>query len=97
MIRVEIISNQSVQEDVLELIESEIPDIEYTLTPGVQGKGLKTKKAGDAIWPELNFRLVSYTSKENAKKINTIMKLIKSQFPDEGISWFFVQVMDSLE
>lgn len=97
MIRVEIISNQSVQEDVLELIESQIPDIEYTLTPGVQGKGLKTKKSGDTIWPELNFRLVSYTSEENAKKIDTIMKLIKTQFPDEGISWYFVKALDRLE
>lgn len=94
MIRVEIFSNQSVQDDVIELIESQIPDIEYTILPAVQGKGLKTKKLGDTVWPEMNFALIAYTSEDKAKKINSIMSLIKQQYPSEGISVFFTQAVE---
>ena len=45
MYRVEIISNQSVQEDITERLEEEIPSIQYTLIPEVQGRGTRTKKA----------------------------------------------------
>ena len=37
--RAEIISNQSVEDDVIELLEQEIPDIQYTLMNDVHGKG----------------------------------------------------------
>ena len=39
MYRVEIISNQSVQDDIIELLEQEIPDLQYTILPDVQGRG----------------------------------------------------------
>ena len=35
--RIEIISNQSVQDDITELLEQEIPEIEYTVIPVVHG------------------------------------------------------------
>ena len=37
--RIEIISNQSVQDDITELLEQEIPEIEYTVIPVVHGDG----------------------------------------------------------
>ena len=36
--RIEIVSNQSVQDEIIELMEQEIPEIEYTLIPTVQGR-----------------------------------------------------------
>lgn len=91
MIRAEIISNQSVQDDICELLEQEIPDIQYTVTQEVKGKGLSSKKLGDTVWPEMNFVLFAYVSEEDAKKIKVIVEATKKRFPREGISVFFSQ------
>ena len=89
--RAEIISNQSVEDDIIELLEQEIPDIQYTLMNDIHGKGLRTKKLGSAAWPEQNFVLYAYVDKEAAKKIKEIMASVKKRFPNEGISLFFTK------
>ena len=89
--RTEIISNQSVQEDITELLEQEIPSVQYTLIPEVQGRGIRTKKSGDTIWPELNFVLFTYVELEEARKIKDIVERVKVRFPNEGISLFFTK------
>lgn len=87
--RGEIISNQSIQDEVIDFIEQEIMNVEYTIVPSVQGKGLKSKKLGDTIWPEMNFILIVYTDEEGSTKIKEIVKKLKERFPNEGISLFF--------
>jgi hypothetical protein len=87
--RAEIISNQSVEEDIIELLEEKIPTIEYTIIPTVSGKGGKTQKLGNTIWPEQNFVLFTYLDKENAKILNDCVKALIKRFPNEGISLFF--------
>lgn len=89
--RVEIISNQSIQDDLLELLEQEIPDIEYTILPDVQGCGRSSRKLGDTVWPEMNLCVFAYTDFEGAKKIKAILQALKKKFPQEGISWFFTK------
>ena len=91
MVRAEIISNQSVQDYIVELLEQEIPGIEYTLIPDIQGKGGKTKKLGDSIWAELNFVLFTYVNEEDAKKIKAIILAVRKHFPKEGLSLFFTK------
>ena len=68
MYRAEIISNQSVQEDIIERLEQAIPSIEYTVIPEIHGSGVRTKKLGDTIWPEMNFVLFSYVEEDAARK-----------------------------
>ena len=87
--RAEIICNQSVQDDVIELLEQEISDIQYTVIENVNGKGLSSKKLGNTTWPEMNFLLFAYTDLSGAKKITTIVEFLKKKFPKEGISVFF--------
>ena len=91
MYRVEIISNQSVQEDITERLEKEIAGVQYTLIPEVQGRGIRTKKSGDTIWPEMNFVLFAYVEKEAALKIKEVVAAVKERFPNEGISLFFTK------
>lgn len=91
MIKAEIISNQSVMDDVIEFLEEKIPDIEYTVIPGVQGKGLHSKKLGDTVWPELNFYLFSFIEDEKMEVVKNIMSELKKKFPKEGISDFYSQ------
>ena len=85
MIRAEIISNQSVQEDIIELLEQTIPNVEYTIIPTVYGKGISSKKLGNSTWPEQNFVLFSYMSKEDCQKLKEIVQSVKKRFPREGI------------
>lgn len=92
--RVEIISNQSVQEDITEALEKEVPDIQYTLIPEVNGRGIRTKKSGDTIWPEMNFILFAYVEVEVARKIKEIIEAVKVRFPNEGISLFFTKALE---
>ena len=89
--RTEIISNQSVQEDIIERLEAEIPSIQYTVVPEIHGRGLRTKKLGDTVWPEMNFMLFSYLEKEDAVKVKAVVEAVKQRFPNEGISVFFTK------
>ena len=89
--RVEIISNQSVEEDIVEILEDNIPGLEYTILPMVHGKGLHAKKLGTSTWPEQNFLLFCYAEKETAVKIKEFIDRIKEKFPREGISFFCVK------
>ena len=89
--RAEIISNQSVQEDITERLEKEIPSIQYTLIPEVQGRGIRSKKSGDTVWPEMNFILFTYVELEEAKIIKSVVEAVKTRFPNEGISLFFTK------
>ena len=87
--RAEIISNQSVQEDIVDMLEQELPSIEYTVIPEIHGRGSHTKKLGDTVWPEMNFVLFAYVEKEEALKIKEVVAAVKERFPNEGISLFF--------
>ena len=92
--RAEIISNQSVQEDITESLEKEIPSIQYTVIPEIHGRGSHTKKLGDTIWPEMNFVLFSYVEEADARKIKEVVEKVKQRFPNEGISLFFTKAVE---
>ena len=89
--RAEIISNQSVQEDIVERLEKELPSIQYTVIPEIHGRGVRTKKLGDTIWPEMNFVLFAYVEEDAARKIKEVIEAVKQRFPNEGISLFFTK------
>ena len=52
MYRAEIVANQSIQEDLTELLEQTIPNILYTIIPLVQGRGKSDRKLGNTTWPD---------------------------------------------
>ena len=92
--RIEIVSNQSVQDEIIELMEQEIPEIEYTLIPTVQGRGRSSKKLGDTTWPEQNFVLFEKKKKEVALKVKAIISAVKKKFPTEGITLFCTEEVE---
>ena len=89
--RAEIISNQSVEEDIIERLEKEIPSIQYTVIPEIHGRGGRTKKLGDTVWPEMNFVVFTYVEKEAALKVKEVVEAVKERFSNEGISLFFTK------
>ncbi len=94
MLRVEIISNQSVEDDIKEALLKELPELEYSVLPVVNGKGRNTEKLGTTVWPEVNFILFTYTDEETAGKIASVIKGIKEKFPKEGITIYASQALE---
>jgi hypothetical protein len=88
MIRVEVVANHSVEENILEALKDEGVGKFYTKYPNVFGVGSTGPRMGDAIWPEENFALVVWCDEEEARGIARAVARVKEQFPDEGIKLF---------
>jgi hypothetical protein len=88
MIRVEIIANHSVEENIMEALASANVGKYYTKYPNVFGVGSTGPRMGDAIWPEENFALVIWCEEEEARSIAQAAAAVKERFPDEGIKVF---------
>jgi hypothetical protein len=88
MIRIEIIANHSVEENILEALATENVGKYYTKYPNIMGVGNTGPRMGDAIWPEENFAIVIWCEEEEAGVIQRAVAAVKEQFPDEGIKLF---------
>jgi len=89
MIRVEIIANQSVEENIHEALEKEQAGKFYTKFPNIFGVGSSGPRMGDAVWPENNFSLVIWCQKEEAIAIKRAIDSVKQKYPNEGIKFFW--------
>ncbi|MDR0707096.1 MAG: hypothetical protein LBF60_04365 [Treponema sp.] len=88
MIRIEIIANHSVEENILEAFQHEKAAAYYTRFPGVFGVGASGPRMGDAVWPEENFVIVVWCEEAEAGRIERAVASVKKHFPDEGIKLF---------
>ncbi|MDR0877205.1 MAG: hypothetical protein LBN21_04070 [Treponema sp.] len=88
MIRVEIIANHSVEENINEALRKEGVGKYYTKYPSILGVGSTGPRMGDAIWPEENFALVIWCEEEEARGIVRAIGAVKEHFPNEGIKIF---------
>jgi hypothetical protein len=88
MTRIEIIANQSVEENILEAMAKEQAGKFYTKIPNIFGVGSSGPRMGDAVWPEENFALVIWCEENEAISIKKAVDAVKEKFPDEGIKLF---------
>jgi hypothetical protein len=88
MIRVEIIANHSVEENILEALRYEGVGKYYTKYPSIFGVGSSGPRMGDAVWPEENFAMIIWCEEEEARKIESAIGFVKNRFPNEGIKLF---------
>jgi len=88
MIRVEIIANRSVEENILDALAKEKVGKFYTKIPSVLGVGSAGPRMGDSVWPEENFSLVIWCEEEEAYGIKRAIASVKEKFPGEGIKLF---------
>ncbi|MDR2404380.1 MAG: hypothetical protein LBD78_10170 [Spirochaetaceae bacterium] len=91
MIRIEIIANHSVEENILDALKDEGVGKFYTKYPQVFGVGSTGPRMGDAIWPEENFSMVIWCEADEALSIGRAVAKVKVLFPDEGIKLFGLQ------
>jgi len=85
MKRLELIACEAVRMELIDGLEKAIPSIEYTLIPGIEGKGLRTRKDGSQVWPELNFMLISYMGDADLAAAKRIIGDVAKKFPTEGV------------
>ncbi|MDR3020832.1 MAG: hypothetical protein LBU66_08030 [Treponema sp.] len=88
MIRIEIIANQSVEENILEALAREQVGKHYTKIPNIFGVGSAGPRMGDAVWPEENFSLVIWCEDDEAQGVKRAVYSVKEKFPGEGIKLF---------
>ena len=88
MLRIEIIANHSVEENILEALKKEGAGKFYTKYPGIFGVGSAGPRMGDAVWPEENFALVIWCEEEEARAIQQAVARVKVKFPGEEIKVF---------
>ena len=88
MIRLEIIANHSVEENILDALKYEGAGKYYTKYPTIYGVGSSGPRMGDAIWPEENFAMVIWCEEEEARGVERAVEFVKNKFPDEGVKLF---------
>ena len=88
MIRLEIVANHSVEENIHEALKDEGVGKYYTKYSNVYGVGSSGPRMGDAVWPEENFTIVIWCDEKEALGIERAVVAVKKQFPDEGIKLF---------
>jgi hypothetical protein len=88
MLRLEIVANHSVEENILEALSKEGVGKYYTKYPTIFGVGTSGPRMGDAIWPEENFALIIWCEEEEAHVIQRVVEGVKEHFPNEGIKVF---------
>lgn len=91
MRRIEIIANNSVEENILEALADGQVGKFYTKITGVLGVGSAGPRMGDSVWPEENFSLVIWCEDDEAQGIQNAINRVKEKFPKEGIKLFGIE------
>jgi len=89
MVRLEIIANCSVEENIMEALQEKGLAKFYTKIPKALGVGSCGPKMGDAIWSEENFVMVVWCEVDEAQKIKEAIEPVKEKYPNEGIKIFY--------
>jgi nitrogen regulatory protein PII len=88
MCRLEIIANNTVEEDIQKALNDVEDGFYYTRVNNVHGRGGSSPRMGDAVWPEENFIYTIYTDDGTAKKMVDAIREVKKKFIIEGIKVF---------
>lgn len=96
MTRLEIISNNTIELDILEALGKVNNNLKYSKISSVHGMGNSFPKKGDPIWPEENFIFIIYCEDDLAKKYIEAIARVKKDFKQEGLKVFCIPVSDSV-
>ena len=81
MKRLELIANRSVENEIIEALDSNIQDFYCTMLPQIHGKGKTKYRLVTATWPELNFLLISYLDDENTARAAAAIQAVLPDSP----------------
>ncbi|POQ98804.1 hypothetical protein AU468_12250 [Alkalispirochaeta sphaeroplastigenens] len=87
-LRVEIILNQAVEEDLLERFQTHRAGRAFTRLCPVFGRGSSGERRGDQVWPEENVLILIYCDRDEKDRLVRAVREVKGLYPDEGIKLF---------
>lgn len=91
MKRVDIFINQSITEDLSDLLKEANLMEAYTRWTPVFGTGHSGPREGSSIWPETNSAVLLFIEDDQISVLKTIIKSLKENYPDEGLKCFISQ------
>ena len=97
MIRVEIICNQSIEEDIIEVLESHGLGENFTCLYPVFGRGRHGRREGSPVWPEENVIFLLFV--EDDFRLDTLLEnleVVKRKFTDEGLRCYVERGVERL-
>lgn len=97
MTRLEIIANNTVEEDIFDALNQIEENFSYSRLNAVHGRGHSDPRRGDAVWPEENFIFIIYTDDKTAEKFIKAVRNIKEHFTLEGIKIFAIPFENPLD
>jgi hypothetical protein len=86
--RIEIVANLTVEENIMDALRTEGVAKFYTKIPFIHGTGRQGPRMGDSVWPEENFVIVVWCEMDEAQGIERAVNRVKTSFPNEGIKLF---------
>jgi len=84
MIKLEIIINEAIEEDVMEELTLQGYGENFTYVYPVFGRGQHGRREGSAIWPEENVLLILVIEDNKLEPLVEGLRKIKAQFSKEG-------------
>jgi len=85
MIRVDIIANQSIEENVIDELTTLGHGESFSYIHPVYGRGTNGRREGSAVWPETNVMFVVFLDDGTADALAERIRTLRRQFPKEGI------------
>ncbi len=87
LVRLEIIANHSMRDEIIADLKA-VNCHNFTEIPVAYGEGRQEPKQGDATWPESNFIIIIYNTKEITDAVIESIQALKEIYPTEGIKMF---------
>jgi len=85
MIEMNIIANQSIEEDIIEVLEARGFRDSFSLFSPLFGRGRHGRREASAIWPEKNVMFYIVMEDDQIDVLVADLKMLKEKFEQEGI------------
>jgi len=91
MNKIEIVSNQAIEADIIEILERAGYGEAFTYQKSVYGRGGCGRREGSAVWPESNVFFTVFLDNGGSDIIMDDIKKLKMKFPREGIKGWLTE------
>ncbi|MBN1646456.1 MAG: hypothetical protein JW874_00365 [Spirochaetales bacterium] len=96
MIKLEIIANQAIEEDVIEVFNTSGFRENFTWIAPVFGRGKHGRREASPVWPEENIFFYLVIEEKALDAVLAQLRKVKEHFPDEGLRCYISRDIERL-
>ena len=96
MVKLEIIANLAIEEDIIAAFESAGYGDNFSWISPVHGRGGHGWREGSAIWPEENILYYLVINDDDLPELERHLNDIKEKFPNEGLRCYISRNIERL-